>query len=132
MVENCELPAVLRERARVIDRNAIRAYAEITDDFNPIHVDPEFAARSPLGGIIAHGMLSLNLVWESLCDTLGPAAVTGTVLDIRFMRPVRENDEITAGGSLVPETAGYTVWAKNQKGEVVLAGALRLAHGASA
>ncbi len=132
MAENRELPEALRERVKVIDRAAIRAYAEITDDFNPIHVDPEFAARSPLGGIIAHGMLSLNLVWESLCDTLGPGVVTGTVLDIRFMRPVRENDEVTAGGNFVPGASGYAVWAKNQKGEIVLAGTLRLAPGASA
>ncbi len=47
-----------------IDQAAINAYARITDDFNPIHTDPTFAATTPMGGVIAHGTMSLNLIWQ--------------------------------------------------------------------
>jgi 3-hydroxybutyryl-CoA dehydratase len=109
--------------SKTINRSAIQLYAEITDDFNPIHLDPEFAATTPMRGIIAHGMLSLNLVWQSLRATYGAAAAEGAVLDVRFVRPVRENDVISASGRLQPGSAGaYDVVVTNQKGEPVITG----------
>ena len=109
--------------SRCVDRAAIRLYAEITDDFNPIHVDPEFARQSPMGGIIAHGMLSLNLIWQSVRASLGSDAVDDADLQVRFVRPVREGDVITAGGQRRPE-GGYDVWARNQNQEDVIVGTL--------
>lgn len=111
----------------VIDRPAIRLYAGITDDFNPIHVDPEFAAATPMRGIIAHGMLSLNLIWQSLRATYGARAHEGARLDVRFTRPVRENDTVSASGKLRDGAAGvYDVAVENQHGEPVIAGTLTL------
>ena len=113
--------------SKTIDRPAIRLYAEITDDFNPIHVDPEFAATTPMRGIIAHGMLSLNLVWQSLRATYGTAAAEGATLDVRFVRPVRENDVVSASGRLQSGSTGaYDVVVANQKGEPVITGTLKL------
>ncbi|WP_114857351.1 MaoC family dehydratase [Azospirillum brasilense] len=111
-----------------IDRAAIRLYAELTDDFNPIHVDPDFAATTPMKGIIAHGLLSVNLLWQSVRRSLGEAAVSDATLDIRFLRPVREDDVVTAGGQRRPDGDGYDVWIDNQHGETVIAG--RMLHGA--
>ena len=111
--------------SRTIDRTAIRLYAEVTDDFNPIHVDPEFAATTPMRGIIAHGMLSLNLVWQSLRATYGAAAAEGATLDVRFVRPVRENDVVSASGRLQPgSSAAYDVVVANQNSEPVITGTL--------
>lgn len=113
--------------SKTIDRSAIRLYAEITDDFNPIHVDPEFAATTPMRGIIAHGMLSLNLIWQSLRATYGAAVAEGARLDVRFVRPVRENDVVSAGGSLQPGSgAVYDVVVANQNREPVITGTLTL------
>ncbi|MGB6936537.1 MAG: MaoC family dehydratase, partial [Xanthobacteraceae bacterium] len=64
-------PDQLIERRMQVDRTAIRRYADVTDDHNPIHLDPDFAAKTPMGGIIAHGMLSLSLLWQSLQATFG-------------------------------------------------------------
>ena len=111
----------LQPVSRCVDRSAILLYAEITDDFNPIHVDPEFARRSPMGGIIAHGMLSLNFVWQSLRATLGEDYVRAASLRIRFVRPVREGDVVTAGGQRRGDD-GYDVWVRNQQGEDVIVG----------
>lgn len=117
----------LERVSKVIDRPAIRLYAEITDDFNPIHIDPEFAATTPMRGIIAHGMLSLNLIWQALRATYGAAAETGARLDVRFIRPVRENDTVSAGGRRRDGAAGvYDVTVENQNGEAVIAGTLTL------
>lgn len=109
-----------------IDRTAIRLYAELTDDFNPIHLDPDFAAKSPMKGIIAHGLLSVNLLWQSVRISLGEAAVSDATLDIRFLRPVREDDVVTAGGRRRADGNGYDVWIANQHGETVISG--RMAH----
>lgn len=119
----------LVERTKRIDRETIRLYAAITDDYNPIHVDPAFAAKTPMGGIIAHGMLSLNLVWQSLRATFGDNAAERAVLDIRFTRPVREDDVVTAGGELAEAASAngaqnYRVWVRNQRGEAVVEGNL--------
>lgn len=101
----------------------IMAYAELTDDYNPIHVDREFAEKTEMKGIIAHGTMSLNLIWQSLRKSLGNEAVAGTRLNIRFVRPVRENDTVTGGGTAQEGAADtYDVWVRNQKDEPVITG----------
>lgn len=113
--------------SKTIDRTAILRYAEITDDFNPIHVDPDFAATTPMRGIIAHGMLSLNLVFQALKATYGAVAVEGAQLEVRFVRPVRENDIVTASGRLRAGSDGtYEVAVTNQDGAPVITGTLTL------
>ena len=97
------LPPNLIERRFHVTRAAIRRYADASQDYNPIHLDPEFAAKTPMGGIIAHGMLSLSLVWQSLAKTFGVDRIAGVTLDIRFVRPVREDDWVIAGGTLKDE-----------------------------
>lgn len=111
---------VLQTVSRCIDRQAIRLYAEASNDFNPIHIDPEFASRTPMGGIIAHGMLSLNLIWQSLRKTLGDDGARAT-LEVRFVKPVREGDVITASGQSMAD-GRFEVWVKNQAGETVIGG----------
>ena len=106
----------------MVDEAAIQRYARITGDYNPIHVDPEFAANTEMGGVIAHGTMSLNLIWQALERTLGSAALPSIELDIRFRRPVRPGDVIEAGGTLDDGGASYTVWARNQDGVNVIEG----------
>jgi acyl dehydratase len=119
------LPAQLTERRLRVDRAAIRRYADVTLDYNPIHLDPEFAAKTPLGGVIAHGMLSLSLLWQSLQATFGLASMPGVALDVRFVRPVREDDIVTAGGTKTDAQGAYEVWVRADSGsrsEIVIAG----------
>jgi len=114
---------ILAPAALQVDRQAILAYARITGDFNPIHVDPEFAARTPLGGVIAHGTLSLNLIWQSLAATFGSEALRGAAIDIRFTKPVREGDRVEAGGRRSADAPGrFDVWVRNQDGIAVIEG----------
>lgn len=107
-----------------IDMDAILAYAEITGDFNPIHVDPAFAATTAMGGVIAHGTLSMNLIWQLVSTNFGADACQGADIEVRFAHPVRVGDWVTAGGVL--RTDGrYDVWVRNQQGVAVIEGTMK-------
>jgi acyl dehydratase len=126
------LPLQLIERRMQVDRAAIRRYAEITEDYNPIHLDPDFAAQTPMGGIIAHGMLSLSLLWQSLQITLGDERMAGAAMDVRFVRPVREDDFVIAGGQRGEHDPAYQVWVRaegNNRSEIVISGTVALDAG---
>ncbi len=118
----------LIERTLRVDGDRIRAYAEATQDFNPIHLDRAFAEATEMKGIIAHGTMSLNLIWQSLAATFGPEAASRATLEVRFVAPVRERDVVTAGGA--PADAGgrvYDVWVKTAAGTPVIEGTAILA-----
>ncbi|WP_207540196.1 MaoC family dehydratase [Sabulicella rubraurantiaca] len=117
------LPAVSKH----VDRAAILAYAAITEDFNPLHVDEAFAAGTPFGKPIAHGMLSLNLVWQSLRRAFGEAMPIS--LEIRFVRPVLVDTEVTSGGRR-REDGAYDVWVRDASGQDVILGTAWLGAGA--
>ncbi|WP_313624769.1 MaoC/PaaZ C-terminal domain-containing protein [Achromobacter sp.] len=105
----------------------IQAYAELSDDFNPIHVDADFAATTPMGRPIAHGTLSLCLLWQCLQRGLGADALSGLDLQVRFVKPVYVGDVVTAGGQ--PGEAGsghYDVWVRGQDASDRIVGAVIL------
>jgi len=77
----------------VIDQDRIDRFAEVTEDRNPLHVDPEAAADGPFGKPIAHGFLTLSLLSQFAYQTkLMPAGIAhGINLGferVRFMAPV--------------------------------------------
>lgn len=118
----------LQPASLVVDAAMIRAYAELTDDFNPLHLDAAFAAATPMGGVIAHGTMSVCLLLQSLSRSLGPGALASLELDLRFVRPVRIGDRVTAGGAARPGTPGsYDVWVRGDDGEERIAGTARVA-----
>ncbi|CAN5626207.1 MaoC family dehydratase [soil metagenome] len=121
-----EWPQTLREARLVATPEAIRLYAEITNDFNPVHLDAEFAARTPFGRPIAHGTMSLALVWQALAATFGGRARPEEA-EIRFSAPVRQGDALTAGGALVDAASGrYEIAVRTADG-AALAGWVRIA-----
>ena len=121
------MPDTLIECSLAVDQAKIDLYADITDDYNPIHVDPAFAAKTEMGGVIAHGTMSMNLIWQSLKKTFGQAALAGAALEMRFLRPVRPGDVVTASGKSAPDAPGnWQVWVANQRGENVIEGTLRI------
>ncbi|MDF1793216.1 MAG: MaoC family dehydratase [Roseovarius sp.] len=109
----------------VVTAEAIRAYAAITDDFNPIHVDPDFAATTPMKGVIAHGTMSLALIWQMLRREFGPARSGKASLEIRFTQPVRIGDHLRACHA-PDDQGGFDVWVENQAGVAVIKGSARL------
>lgn len=77
----------------VVDAARIAAFAEVTEDRQWIHVDPERAAASPFGGQIAHGFLTLSLLSAMAYDALGFGGDEGFSINygfdrVRFVSPV--------------------------------------------
>lgn len=109
------------------DPEVVLAYGELTDDLNPIHIDPVFAAGTPLGGCIAHGTMSICLLWQSLFRTFGDTPSHRLDLDVRFVKPVRVGETIHAGGELqAGETDCYAVWVRGDDGADRVTGTVRL------
>lgn len=84
------------ETTRVVGASDIEAFAEISGDTNPVHLDEAYAKTTQFGERIAHGMLSAAYVSAVLGTKLpGPGAVYLTQ-SVRFRRPVRIGDKVTA------------------------------------
>lgn len=88
------LPVVQRD----ITAELVRRYADASGDHNPIHLDPDVAARSPFGGVVAHGMLLLAYVAESLARAFGPSWAESGELRVRFRTPVLLGERVAASG----------------------------------
>ena len=102
-------------------------YAGASGDFNPIHQDDEFARAAGMGGVFAHGMLSMGFVAQSVTDWLGAGTVRK--LGVRFTALVRLKDVITCTGRVLgtnekngERLVELEVWAENQRGEKVVTG----------
>ena len=82
-----------------IDQKRIDEFADATDDHQFIHIDPEAAARTPLGGTIGHGFLSLSMLSRMAADAmLVPDNIRMALnygLDrVRFIAPVKSGKRI--------------------------------------
>ena len=83
----------------LIDQARIDAFAEVTEDRQFIHVDPEAAARTPFGGTVAHGFLTLSLLSRMAADAMPvpdkvKMGVNYGFEKVRFMAPVRSGRRV--------------------------------------
>ena len=69
-------------------------YAGASGDFNRIHYDHHYAVDAKLGGVIAHGMLTMAFMCRALTDRVGPRGSVSRVA-ARFLSPVRPGDTVT-------------------------------------
>jgi acyl dehydratase len=112
-----------------IEQIQLTRYAGASGDFNPIHQDDEFARAAGMGGVFAHGMLTMGFVAQAVTDWAGAGSVL--TIGVRFAGLVRLKDTVTCAGRVVatsPASAGSSatadleLWAQNQKGETVVTG----------
>ena len=125
IVEGRELP----ELKRTVTQHNINLYAEASRDFNPIHIDEDFARKTPLGGTIAHGMLILAYVSQMMTAAFGMNWLNNGKLSVRFKTPARPGDTVTVSGKIrrVEQKEGLLmvdcdVLCANQSGETVIVG----------
>jgi 3-hydroxybutyryl-CoA dehydratase len=85
-------------RARTVTESDVAAFASLTGDMHPQHTDAVWAAASPFGERIAHGMLVVSYALGLLA--LDPERVVALrrVRDVVFKRPVAIGDTIRADG----------------------------------
>ncbi len=79
----------------------INAYVSTAEDYNPIHVDVEFAKKTPFGGTIAPGFQSMAYISELMAREFGIGWYVGGVLDLRLIRPVKPGDTLTARAKVI-------------------------------
>ena len=114
-------------RSLTLTDEHVRGYAALTGDHNPLHFDPEFAARTRFGRLVVQGGLTTGLLHALVATDLpGP----GTVFlsqDWKFTAPVYIGDTITAHATVLSVHATKPVCqlairVERQDGETVLEG----------
>jgi 3-hydroxybutyryl-CoA dehydratase len=107
--------------SRTISQERLNAYAEASGDDNPLHLDAAFAAKTPFGGIIAHGMLTLAFIGEMMTAELGRSWLETGSIKARFKGAAYLGDDVVTWGRAVNKGAGiesppleYTVGVGNQ------------------
>ena len=104
----------------------ITLYAAITGDFNPVHFDPVYSAKTRFKGPIAHGMIASGLVSGLIGMKLPGPGTVYLKQTLNFLAPVKVNDVITACVEIVALLEKNRVRLKttciNQEGVIVLEG----------
>lgn len=119
-----------------VTREMIRAFADLTGDHTPIHVDEDFARKSHFGGIVAHGLFGLSLAdgLKTRADLrFPPGASLGWTWD--FLKPIKVGDRLhvkfRVGSMRTTSKPGWGIVVLpaeliNQDGEVVQKGEHKL------
>lgn len=129
MKDLAPLPAIGAQATRVhttTEANIVR-FADLSGDRNPVHLDDEYAARSPFGKRIAHGFLTGAYISAVLgMDLPGPGSIyLGQTL--KFLAPVYIGDTITVNVEVIglreeKRLVTLRTDCTNQKGVIVLTG----------
>ena len=90
----------LTELTRLVTQEQINAYADASGDYNPLHIDPEFAAKTELGGTVAHGMLILAYLSEFMTENFGENWINSGSLSARFKGAAYPGDTILVSGKV--------------------------------
>ncbi len=120
-VQAAELSAQIGQQVALsgwvpITQERVSAFAEATGDHQFIHVDAEKAARTPFGGPIAHGFLTLSLLAGEFANLGGSLKLEGAQMvvnyglnRVRFVAPVRVGSRLRNRSVLqsVEQGAGY-------------------------
>ncbi len=113
--------------SKTITEADVYLFAGITGDFNPAHVDEEFAKNTFFKTRIAHGMLTAGFI-STIIGTMLPGP--GSIYirqEVNFLKPVRIGDTVTATAEVAEVMAEkkrvrLNTFCTNQNGEVVLDG----------
>ena len=109
-----------------VDDNLVHAYAEVSGDHNPVHLNDEFAAKTPFGRRIAHGGILFSLVSNVLGNDLPGVGTIFLSQTINFKAPVFIDETVTlivTLAELLPKNgAKFNCVITNEKGTVVADG----------
>lgn len=113
---------------QTVTQQLIDTYADLSGDYNPIHVDPEAGMKSPFKSTIAHGPISLQPLFVAITRWQGGETITpGSRLSVSYRRPVRPGDTITCVQTQVTDDSGAMeigFECRNQNEEAVIVGTL--------
>ena len=114
-------------KERSVTDELVRAFAEISGDHNPIHLDEEFAKTTRFGRRIAHGMLSGAFISAVLGYEFAEKKIVYLSQTLKFTAPVYIGDTITTTATVnnIREDKNIVTMdtiCTNQAGEVVVKG----------
>lgn len=113
--------------SKTVSESDVYAFAGITGDFNPIHVNAEIAKTTMFKGRIAHGMISAGFISAALTKALPGANTIYCAQELAFKAPVRIGDTVTATVEIIEkiETKHRVIFhttVTNQDGVIVTDG----------
>jgi acyl dehydratase len=121
--------SALRGSPRLVTQETINRYGELNGDNDIVHYDDAFARAVGFRAPIAHGLMALGYLAETLREAWGTAWLTSGRLDIRWTAPIYPGDRITPGARITRRdpAEGVTrltaeVWCDDQHDRVVLSG----------
>lgn len=118
--------------AKTLTEEDIRLFAAASSDINPMHLDPEFAAKTPFKKVIGHGMWTGSLISAVFGTKLpGPGSIY-LQQSIKFIKPVYIGDNITAEVVVAEKKPEkkiivFNCRCFNQQGETVASGVAEVA-----
>lgn len=86
-------------KSKIITKDIIVEFANLTGDKNRIHIDDSYAIRNGFKSLVSHGMLSLSLIIGLMYETglfEGIIVIFSHLMSVKFLRPVYPNTEISA------------------------------------
>lgn len=110
-----------------IDKYRPFYYAGASGDFNPIHIDNDFAKMVGIGGIILQGLCTMAYIYRAVASDIDPDKVRK--LKVRFRSMVRPQDKLTIKGKVTKVENGLStveLVAENQKNEQVITNAFAI------
>ncbi|MEZ5428318.1 MAG: MaoC family dehydratase [Pyrinomonadaceae bacterium] len=117
--------------SKKITDEVVRAFAELSGDYNPIHLDEEFARKTRFGRRIAHGMISGALISAVLGNEFRERKIIYLSQTMRFTAPVFIDDTVTATSTVTDIRADKPIITletvcTNQDGQTVVTGEGRI------
>lgn len=115
------------ELSKTITDEDVRAFAGLTGDHNPVHLDESYASGTRFGRRIAHGMLGASLISSALANKLPGEGTVYLSQTLKFVAPVYLDDTVTARVTVTgmredkPVATLETV-CLNQRGETLIKG----------
>lgn len=114
------------QMSKVVTEEDILLFANVTGDYNPVHMSREFAGKTRFGERIAHGMLAAGLISAVFGMKLPGPGCLYLSQTLNFRGPVKIGDEITARVEVTEVISEKRLRFKtecfNQRSEVVLDG----------
>jgi 3-hydroxybutyryl-CoA dehydratase len=115
------------EFSKTITEYDVYAYAGITGDFNPVHINEEFAKESMFKGRIVHGMLTASFISTVLGTKLPAENTIYLSQNVKFLATVKFGDTITAKVEVIEKRDDKHIiklrtTVVNQRGEMVVDG----------
>jgi len=111
---------------KTITEKDVFAFADATGDFNPLHIDEEYAKRTVFGQRIAHGILTVGIISTVLGGEIPGLGTIFVEMHIKFIKPVYFGDTVTATGTVMeiinPKRVRLMVACLNQHGVDVALG----------